>query len=189
MVKYKYGQVHGRFQPFHNGHLEYIIAAKQRCDFLWVGITQINIRELAGSNVDIHRAEPGNNPLTFFERLCLIRDVLSDKGFEDNEFMIAPFPIEYPEILLDYLSTDIPIFTTIYDKWNEHKIELLNKAGYHTEILWKRDFKEIQGTVIRKSIYEGKLDWKDSVPDLVKIFIERNNIQERLKLLINNKNA
>jgi nicotinamide mononucleotide adenylyltransferase len=32
------GVVHGRFQPFHNGHLEYVLSAKQKCDFLYVGI-------------------------------------------------------------------------------------------------------------------------------------------------------
>ncbi len=37
------GCVHGRFQPFHNGHLEYVLAAQSRCAFLWVGITKYDI--------------------------------------------------------------------------------------------------------------------------------------------------
>jgi cytidyltransferase-like protein len=31
--------IHGRFQPFHRGHLEYMRGASERCDELWVGIT------------------------------------------------------------------------------------------------------------------------------------------------------
>jgi nicotinamide-nucleotide adenylyltransferase len=31
--------VHGRFQPFHSGHLQYALAALQRCAHLIVGIT------------------------------------------------------------------------------------------------------------------------------------------------------
>ena len=35
----KRGMIHGRFQPFHNGHLEYMRGAAERSDELWVGIT------------------------------------------------------------------------------------------------------------------------------------------------------
>jgi len=31
--------IHGRFQPFHNGHLEYMRGAADRSDELWIGIT------------------------------------------------------------------------------------------------------------------------------------------------------
>ena len=31
--------IHGRFQPFHNGHLEYMSGAAERSDELWIGIT------------------------------------------------------------------------------------------------------------------------------------------------------
>ena len=33
------GMIHGRFQPLHNGHLAYLEAAAERCDHLFVGIT------------------------------------------------------------------------------------------------------------------------------------------------------
>ena len=34
-----WGMIHGRFQPFHTGHLEYLVAAAARCERLVVGIT------------------------------------------------------------------------------------------------------------------------------------------------------
>ena len=33
------GVVHGRFQPLHLKHMEYILAAKMRCRKLYIGIT------------------------------------------------------------------------------------------------------------------------------------------------------
>lgn len=37
----RYGMIHGRFQPFHNGHWQYARAALARCDVLIIGITLI----------------------------------------------------------------------------------------------------------------------------------------------------
>ena len=31
--------IHGRFQPFHLGHLEYLAGAASEADEVWVGIT------------------------------------------------------------------------------------------------------------------------------------------------------
>ena len=35
----KRGMIHGRFQPFHLGHLEYLQGAAAQSDEVWVGIT------------------------------------------------------------------------------------------------------------------------------------------------------
>ena len=39
--------IHGRFQPFHNGHLAYLCGAAARCDELFVGITNPDVRRAA----------------------------------------------------------------------------------------------------------------------------------------------
>ena len=31
--------IHGRFQPLHIGHMEYLLAGKERCELLIIGIT------------------------------------------------------------------------------------------------------------------------------------------------------
>ena len=64
--------VHGRFQPFHNEHLEYALAAKQECDFLWVGITQFDVSPDDANPLARHRQRPENNPFTYFERIMMI---------------------------------------------------------------------------------------------------------------------
>ncbi len=60
------GSVHGRFQPFHNEHLEYVLAAQRLCDYLWVGITKYDITSTDSNLLGRHRERPESNPLTFF---------------------------------------------------------------------------------------------------------------------------
>ncbi|MEM2966110.1 MAG: adenylyltransferase/cytidyltransferase family protein, partial [Candidatus Nitrosocaldaceae archaeon] len=54
----------GRFQPFHNGHLEAIRFALKQVEILWIVI---------GS---AQRSHEQRNPFTAGERLSMIRDTL-----------------------------------------------------------------------------------------------------------------
>ena len=146
MKRYAAGSVHGRFQPLHKGHLEYLLKAKRHCDFLFVGITQCDNQTLLDSPEAPHRRETENNPMTYEERVDMITRVLMDEGLGSNEFAVIPFPIETPERLKNYLPTTVPIFTTVYDDWNRHKIKVLRENGYKVIILWKRSNKKYDGT-------------------------------------------
>lgn len=183
MRKYAFGSAHGRFQPFHNGHLKYLLAAKEQCEFLWVGITQHDIHDLTECPLDPHRQEKLHNPLTFYERHEMISQALLDIGLSRNEFDIIPFPIENPSCLPDFLPINIPVFTTIYDEWNKHKIEVLKQQGYKVIVLWEEDKKNVDGITIRKQILLGNDSWKQSVPKATIEIIEKYNIQERLRSL------
>jgi nicotinamide mononucleotide adenylyltransferase len=69
------GSVHGRFQPFHNEHLEYLLAAHRLCTFLWIGITKYDLdNEVSPLGRD--REKPENNPLSYFERVSIITEAL-----------------------------------------------------------------------------------------------------------------
>ncbi len=50
VLKPRYGMIHGRFQPFHNGHLEYLLAALERCETLIIGITTDHATPSAWTN-------------------------------------------------------------------------------------------------------------------------------------------
>src|SRR5580658_2857257 len=95
--------VHGRFQPFHNGHLQYVLAAKRLCNFLWIGITNFDIGPGAANPKARARQRPENNPLSYFERISIIKAVLQDEGIGAHEFGFVPFPIETPDRLSQFL--------------------------------------------------------------------------------------
>src|SRR5580700_4394306 len=104
------GSVHGRFQPFHNDHLEYALAAKERCEFLWVGITKYDIAPSEASPLARARERPDHNPLTYFERITLITRALNEAGVPRECFAFVPFPIETPSRLPSFMPTSVPCF-------------------------------------------------------------------------------
>ena len=126
--------VHGRFQPFHNGHLEYVLAAKERSAFLWIGITKFDIDLSELTPLGSEREKPESNPLTYFERITIISRALQDSGVRSSEVRHIPFRIETPVELSQYLPTSVPCFTTIYDDWNRRKVRVLREAGYDVEV-------------------------------------------------------
>ena len=178
--RFDVGSAHGRFQPLHKGHMEYLLAAKERCDHLWVGITQYNVRSLSDNPVDPHRTRPQDNPLTYFERVQIIREAFAEEGITEEQFGILPFPIETPQLLRDFLSTDVPVFTTVYDDWNRHKIRVLREAGYEVITLWERDEKEYKGTEVREKIMNGDPSWEGLVPPATVRAVRAYNVRERL---------
>lgn len=183
MATYEEGSVHGRFQPLHNGHLAYILEAKRKCKFLWIGITQYNVQKLERSPHDSHREVRFHNPFTFHERVHVITRALLDSGLDKDDFDIIPFPIDTPECLEDFLPKSIPVLTTVYDDWNRHKIELLRKSGYQVVVLWEKTNKEIDGVRVRESILRGDGMWKKDVPAATMDAVEALGIRERLMYL------
>ena len=180
------GSAHGRFQPLHNGHMEYLLAAKSRCEFLWVGVTQYIASALHSSAADPHRAEPMNNPLTYFERAQLISRALTEARVSPSEFGIIPFPIEEPDLLEEFLPRSVPVFTTIYDRWNRHKLALLQALGYNVHVLWERDDsqKTYRGTVIRELIATGTdSTWQSQVPPATVELVDELQLRQRLRRL------
>ncbi len=177
---YKEGSVHGRFQPPHYGHQEYILAALEQCDFLWIGIARYDIRDNFHCDYAKHREARFNNPLTYFERIQIITEMLVDKGIDKDSFGFIPFPIDQPERLPDFLPTYIPCFTTIYDDWNRYKIKELEKVGYKVIVLWERKIKEYTGQEMRESIQQGTDIWKKMVPAATQRAVVTYNLRERL---------
>src|ERR1039457_6876396 len=96
------GVVHGRFQPFHNHHLRYCEAALGRCDHLLIGITNPDRKLTAPDGADPARSLGESNPLTYYERLVVIREGLLSTGHSSTVFDIVPFPINFPHLLSQY---------------------------------------------------------------------------------------
>jgi nicotinamide mononucleotide adenylyltransferase len=178
------GSAHGRFQPLHNEHLEYILEAKSRCGFLWIGITRFDTSSEHLNPLGRHRERPEANPLNYYERLTIIREALLDSGVPPSDFTFVPFPIETPAALPVFLPKHIVCYTTICEEWNKEKIRLLQSEGYKVEVLWERMPKRIQGTDIREWIANGEQRWKGLVPPATVRGVERFDLQDRIRRLL-----
>jgi nicotinamide mononucleotide adenylyltransferase len=172
------GSVHGRFQPFHNEHLEYVMAAPRNCRFLWIGITKYDL-DAEISPLGREREKPENNPLTYSERISIIAEALHDQGISRETFAFVPFPIEHPQKLKQFLPTSVLCFTTICESWNQEKIKVLKAEGYSVKVLWERD-KKVTGHAIREQIIRGETGWKKDVPPATACAVERLNVRGRL---------
>ena len=178
-VQFANAAVLGRFQPFHNEPLKYLLAAKDRCRHLWVGITRFLPSEK--NRGESHRGQQTENPLTYFERVVLIDAALRHAGVSREEFTCVPFPIDEPLLLPHCLSTEIPCLTTLCEPWNEQKIQLLSECGYHVEVLYHNEERKITGQGIRNAIREGVL-WESLVPEPVARLLNEWDLHERLQL-------
>jgi nicotinamide mononucleotide adenylyltransferase len=174
------GSVHGRFQPFHNDHLEYVLAALKLCEFLWIGITKYDITPTDSNPLGRPRERPESNPLTFFERVNVVSEALLDQGVERTRFGFVPFPIETPHRLPDFMPIEIPCYTTVCEDWNREKIEVLKGLGYDVRVLYEREFKAVSGGKIRADIVAGREDWKKLVPSATVRAVEKLGLRKRL---------
>lgn len=181
MPPHDVASAHGRFQPLHLGHVEYLLAAKERCRFLHVGVTQfVRSRPAGGSASAPHRALPASNPLTFYERRSMVREVLLQCGVPASEFDVIPFPVEDPAVLPEFLPTAVPVLTTIYEEWNREKVAMLRGAGYAVEILWDDRPRVFSGTEIRRLVSAGDPRFETMVPAATARWMRKPEVQRRL---------
>ena len=174
------GSIHGRFQPFHNAHMAYALAALQHVDYLYVGLSRVLTEKGLGEGVVPHRFDSAENPLTYYERTNLIRSALLSQGVCQSRFDIGPFPIENPSRLLEFWPSDLTCFTTNISGWNETKIGTLRALGYNVVVLdlvQTPDF--ASGTQIRAMARAGDSEWRKFVPERVAEYLIAADVMNR----------
>ncbi|UCG12916.1 MAG: nicotinate-nucleotide adenylyltransferase [Deltaproteobacteria bacterium] len=176
------GVIHGRFQVLHNDHLKYLMAGKERCRHLVVGITNPDPTQTREDAADLKRSSPAANPLNYFERYIMVRDAISQEGISLVDFSVVPFPINMPELYKYYVPIDSTFFLTIYDQWGRRKLELFESLGLKTEILWERPLhkKGLSGADIRKRMVVEE-PWEALVPPSTRLLMKKWGIPERLR--------
>lgn len=182
-MKRKTGAVQGRFQGLHMGHMEFLLEAKKRCDFLVVGITNYDIHSrFLSQEAGLGRFRPQSNPFTFYERMMMIRLSLQEAGVPLEEFTIVPFPIEQPEKISQFVPEGVTFFQTVYDQWGQDKLETLRRLGYETEVMWVRREEDrfTSGTQVRERMAAGE-PWEELVPPAAARFIRENGLDLRLR--------
>lgn len=177
----KVGVIHGRFQLLHNDHLKYLLAGKEKCEHLVVGITNPDPTHTKTDGADDHRSKPEANPFTYYERSLMVKAALTENGVGLDDFAVVPFPINFPELYKYYLPLDATFFLTIYDQWGEKKLRVFESMGLKTDVLWQRppDQKGLSSSDIRQRIIEGR-PWEHFVPPSVASLIKSFDLPSRL---------
>lgn len=179
----KVGVIHGRFQLLHNDHMKYLLAGKERCEHLIIGICNPEVDLTKYTEANPHRSKRSSNPLTYFERMQCIKYSMLEAGIKQEEFDIVPFPINFPEKIFNYAPLEAKYYMTIYDEWGEEKLKSLrDDLKLDVDVLWKVTLEEkgISASDIRKRIQDGK-EWKQFDPTAVYNYIVDNNLDKRIK--------
>ena len=154
------GMIHGRFQPFHNGHLEYLRGAAERSDEVFVGITNPDPQRIREEPSDPLRHLPESNPFTYVERLLMIEAVAED---EDIRAHVIPFPVNEPELWPAYVPEGSTQYLRLFSEWGGTKLDRMRAAGYEVVVLDEGSEKEISGAAVRAALRTGG-DWESLVP-------------------------
>ncbi len=179
------GVIFGRYQIFHLKHMEGVLAAKMRCNKLYIGITHPDIVAYAATSpLDVNGVTKRENPLTYFERMEMIQGALRDFGVKRKEFEIIPFPISQPDLITQYAPKEATYYMSLCTPWDEEKYRILQSQGLKTEVLWRRNSEEmgVTGKIIRELITEDK-EWQQHVPRSVAEYIIEHGLDRKIREL------
>jgi nicotinamide-nucleotide adenylyltransferase len=142
----------GRFQPFHNGHMEMIRKVMAECDHVVIGI---------GSAQYSHTEK---DPFTAGERYFMIAEALRSEGY--SGFYIVPIEdLNRYSVWVSQVESMCPPFQVVYSN-NPYTRRLFLEAGYEVRNSPLYNRAEYSGTEVRNRIREGK-EWEHLVPDAV----------------------
>jgi nicotinamide mononucleotide adenylyltransferase len=181
-LEYDTGVIHGRFQVLHYDHMKYLMAGKNLCRHLVVGITNPDPFLTKMENADTERNNPLANPLTYYERYALVNAALKEEGLTSDQFSVVPFPINFPDRYKYYVPMDAVFFLTIYDEWGKQKLTYFQKQGLKTHVLWDvpLEKKGLSAGSVRDLMIQEK-PWEHLVPHRVAAILKEWEIPERLK--------
>ncbi|HID25465.1 MAG TPA: nicotinamide-nucleotide adenylyltransferase [Thermoplasmata archaeon] len=158
----------GRFQPFHNGHLEVVKQYATDAEKILIGI---------GSSQLHHTKE---NPFTTEERKKMIADSLKDAGVENYEIYLIP-DINDPSNWVEHVESIVPRFDLVLAR-NDFTLHLFEEKNYRVEKVPFFGGKNCCGKEIRRRIVADG-DWRSLVPKAVTRVIEKVDGVNRIKTL------
>ena len=164
-MRFPYGMILGRFQPFHLEHLRYFRLVWERSERVIVGITNPDPSTIRADESSDHRHLPEENPLTFIERLAMIQDTLRDEGYPMERIFIVPIPIHHPDRWRHYIPDGTTIFVVAYSPWEQKKADRLRRAGFEVVVVDHLK-KQISGQQVR-SLLQSDGNWQSLVPPAV----------------------
>ena len=155
--------IHGRFQPFHNGHLEYLRGAAARSGEVFVGITNPDPSRVVPETSDPVRHLPESNPWSYAERMLMVKAAAQDLGLDLARVHPIPFPVNEPELWAAYVPAGVTQYIRLFSDWGGTKLDRLREAGYEVVVLDEGSEKEVSGVEVRTLLRDGG-EWEALVP-------------------------
>lgn|SRR3990172_2046249 len=183
-AKVKYGVFHGRFQPFHNGHMKAVMMCLERCEILYIGLRMVG-NDFGAFDLGQMKKSAEENPFTFDERMRMVKESLMDAEVDLKRVNIVPFPLENPDKWYEYVPRGTAHFRIGVSDWDEGKIKAFQSAGLQVETLPIYE-KDISAEDVRKRILENK-NWKELVPKGTARVIEEIDGVNRIKTFMLNR--
>jgi cytidyltransferase-like protein len=163
MTSVRRGMIHGRFQPFHLGHLEYLRGATERCDEVFVGITNPDPTRIRPERSDPLRHLPESNPWNYVDRLLMVKAAAGDLELDPTCVHVIPFPVNEPDLWAAYAPEGVTQYVRLFSAWGGTKLERLRAAGYGVVVLDEGVDKAVSGADVRAELRNGG-DWESLVP-------------------------
>jgi nicotinamide-nucleotide adenylyltransferase len=166
----KRGLLIGRYQPFHNGHLEIIREIKDdiECSELVIAI---------GSAQESYTLE---NPFTAGERIIMIDRAL--RAISMKKYFLIPIPdLNMYAVWVAHVESLTPPIDIVYTN-NTLTKRLFSERGYYVKSPTMYDRDKFSGTKIRQKMINGE-NWVDYVPENVAKVIEKLDGVKRLQEL------
>lgn len=156
----------GRFQPFHNAHLQDIKDALKEVDELIIAI---------GSSQFSHTEE---NPFSVEERIEMIEDTLIKNNI--SNYTIFPVPdISDDKRWVEHVNVIVPKFDVVFTG-NDFTEKLFKEKNHNVKKI--KLIEGINSTTVRDKIAQNQ-NWKELVPKEVADFIEKIKGAERIEKL------
>jgi len=152
----------GRFQPFHDGHLQIVEEIAGEVDELVVGI---------GSAGDSHTER---NPFTAGERIMMITKTL--ESLDITTYTVPIEDLNRNSVWVSHVQSMSPRFDVAYSN-NPLVIQLFIEAGVEVRqtAMFNRD--DLKGSEIRTQMIDGD-GWEQHVPEpVVEVIDEIDGIQ------------
>ncbi|MGA0003258.1 MAG: adenylyltransferase/cytidyltransferase family protein [Candidatus Nanopelagicales bacterium] len=151
----------GRFQPFHNQHMEVLSALSQKFNRIIIGITNPDIENLFEHAASKHRHTDVANPFSYESRVQIIKDSISELPELDSiEIEIIPFDLTQPD------SWAVPAETVfalrIFSAWEASKLELFTGQGFEVLEL-PAPATKVSASDIREALTTNDSTWHSRV--------------------------
>ncbi len=175
---------HGRFQPFHNGHLKVCLEILKNHEQIIIAIANPTRKypselidetpEDIASEINEHR-RPKNNPWSYWQRYKMIKGSLIKAGVNPEKINIIPRFAPYDKLPFNWdnilpKKEDVVIYLSMKDKHHDIQKELYTKEGWEVKELPNMNF-DISATEVRERI-KNKENWEELVPEATRDVIK-----------------